>query len=89
MNIDTFTVSAAERYKNIISLFNEKCIQGRYDYTGALRYNKIYFTPNVIDMILKILKSLLTPEALSKVIYLSKNDSKNKLEDLLIHKILE
>jgi hypothetical protein len=89
MNIDTFTVSAAERYKNIIMLFNERCTKGPYDYTAVLKYNKIYFTPNVIDMILKIIKSLLTPEALSKVVYLSKNESKEKLENLLLRKILD
>lgn len=89
MNIDTFTVSAAERYKNIIVLFNEKALKGKYDYTGLLKYNKIYFTPNIIDMILKIIKSLLTPQALSKVIYLSKNESQDKLDDLLIHKIVD
>jgi hypothetical protein len=89
MNIDTFTVSAAERYKNIIMLFNERCTQGPYDYTAVLKYNKIYFTPNVIDMILKIIKTLLTPEALSKVVYLSKNESKEKLENLLLRKILD
>lgn len=89
MNIDTFTVSAAERYKNIIVLFNEKALKGKYDYTGLLKYNKIYFTPNVIDIILKIIKSLLTQEALTKVIYLSKNESQEKLDDLLVHKIVD
>lgn len=89
MNIDTFTVSAAERYKNIIVLFNEKALKGKYDYTGLLKYNKIYFTPNIIDMILKIIKSLLTQEALTKVIYLSKNESQEKLDDLLVHKIVD
>jgi hypothetical protein len=83
VNLDTFTVSAAERYKNLITLFNECCMSNKsIEYSKMLKFWKIYYTPSVIDMITKILKTVLEPEIIQKIIFVSKKDSEEKLQNL-------
>jgi hypothetical protein len=83
VNLDTFTVSAAERYKNLITLFNESCISNTsIEYSKMLKFWKIYYTPSVIDMITKILKTVLEPEIIKKIIFISKKESDEKLQNL-------
>jgi len=83
VNLDTFTVSAAERYKNLITLFNESCMSNKtIEYSKLLKFWKIYYTPSVIDMITKILKTVLEPEIIQKIIFVSKKESEEKLQNL-------
>jgi hypothetical protein len=83
VNLDTFTVSAAERYKNLITLFNESCMSNKtIEYSKLLKFWKIYYTPSVIDMITKILKTVLEPEIIQKIIFVSKKESDEKLQKL-------
>jgi hypothetical protein len=83
VNLDTFTVSAAERYKNLITLFNECCLSNKtIEYSKLLKFWKIYYTPSVIDMITKILKTVLEPEIIQKIIFVSKKESDEKLQKL-------
>jgi len=83
VNLDTFTVSAAERYKNLITLFNECCLSNKtIEYSKLLKFWKIYYTPSVIDMITKILKTVLEPEIIQKIIFVSKKESDEKLQEL-------
>ena len=83
VNLDTFTVSAAERYKKLITLFNECCMSNKsIEYSKMLKFWKIYYTPSVIDMITKILKTVLEPEIIQKIIFISKKESEEKLQSL-------
>ena len=56
LNMDTITVSATERFKNIIILFNKRCINTEFVY----HLNKwcIYNTPSFVDSYLSILKRI-------------------------------
>ena len=84
VNLDSFTVSAAERYKKIIELFNLSCIQNtNYLYTKQLKTWYIYYPPSVIDMIQQILKSVIESEVLNKINVISKKDSSEELKKLL------
>jgi hypothetical protein len=83
VNLDTFSVSAAERYKNIIIKFNKKCIENlNTEYSKKLNYWKIYNTPNVIETIKKILKTVIEPEVINKINLVSKKDSDAELKNL-------
>jgi hypothetical protein len=83
VNLDTFTVSAAERYKNLITLFNESCISNKsVEYSKSLKCWNIYYTPSVIDMITKVLKTIIEPDIIKKIIFISKHESDEKLQTL-------
>ena len=82
LNMDTITVSATERYKDIIILFNKQCVNTQFVY----HLNKwcIYNAPSFIDSYLSILKLLIDQNIMQNLTLYSKEES-----PLLIKKILE
>ena len=84
VNIDTFTVSAAERYKKVIQTFNAACIRNtEFVYTQRLQSWHIYNPPSVIDMVHKILKPFIEPSVFHNARIISKEDSAARLSELL------
>jgi hypothetical protein len=84
VNLDTFTVSAAERYKNVIQVFNTTCIKNtEFQYTNCLQTWYIYNPPTVIDMVRKILKPFIEPTVFNIVITVPKAESPAMLSKLL------
>jgi hypothetical protein len=84
VNLDSFTVSAAERYKRLVEIVNSLCIQNvNVNYTQRLRAWYIYNPPNVLDMIHKILKTVLDKGAVAKLNVVSKKDSPEILSKIL------
>jgi len=75
INIDTFTVSAAERYKNIITSFMNNCINENTNYSFRLNKLYIYNTPNSFQTISTILLPLIDPSVKSKIFTYDKNNS--------------
>lgn len=82
VNLDTFSVTAAERYKNIIVLFNQACASSEYEYSIKIPQWFIYNTPTVINMIQKLLKNVLDPNIVKKAIVYSRLESSHKLKAL-------
>jgi hypothetical protein len=82
VNLDSFSVSAAERYKNIIILFNNACICSEYEYSTKIPQWFIYNTPSVLTMIQKLLKNILDPSIVKKALVYSKQESSQKLREL-------
>jgi len=80
--LDTFTITAAERYKNIINLFCKKCMNSEKNYTKFLQGMYIYYTPSMIESISTFLKPFIDPLLTERVIYYSKADSNSLLEKL-------
>lgn len=77
-NLDTFTVSAAERYKDAILLYSEQCNNNENkntDFVMSMVCMNIYNTPSVIDMIKLILKPLTDPTVYSKIKSYSKEET--------------
>jgi hypothetical protein len=76
VDLNGFTVSAAERYKEIIQIFNQRCTE-----TTNIRYVDycekwfIYNPPMVIDMISKIIVPMIDPDILKTLTIHSKKDS--------------
>jgi len=83
INLDTFTVSAAERYKNIIKLYCDESAKNGTTFIDKLIYMKLYHLPSIIDMIAKIMKPIINPDAYKKMILVSKQDSEIELKTLL------
>jgi CRAL/TRIO domain len=84
VNLDTFTVSAAERYKKVIQVFNTECInKTEFQYTKCLKSWYVYNPPSVIDMVNKILKPFIEPSVFNNVTIVSKADSPVILARLL------
>lgn len=79
INLDSFTISACERYKSFITTYCDKCFGCRPSDTDDTKCNLskmyIYNTPSVIDSISKILKPLLHPDVRNRIVYYNKKDS--------------
>ena len=92
INLDTFTISAAERYKSLIELYSKKCedlcVNKSEDefYTNLVDKLCIYNTPNIIDTIITLLKPIIPPVINTKFHFETKQDSPKLIEKLLQQK---
>jgi hypothetical protein len=75
VNLSTFTVSAAERYKEIVEIFNVIGLRNDTDYSIQLTNLYVYNTPSSIDHISKIIFRLIEPELRDKIVLYSKAES--------------
>ena len=76
LNFASFTVSAAERYKNHIQMFCDICMnQTETEYLQFLKALNIHNTPKVFEHIYKILTPILPPEIIPKLRILHKEES--------------
>lgn len=83
LNLDSFTVTAAERYKDIIKLYCDESAKNGTHFIDTLDFMKLYNLPSVLELISKILKPFINPDAYNKMILVSNEDSKTGLEGLL------
>lgn len=76
VNLSSFTISAAERYKSMIQLFCDICMsQTDCEYLSNLRTMNLYNIPAVFEHISKMLIPILPPEIVPKIKLLYKNES--------------
>jgi len=83
-NLDTFTVSAAERYKSVIGAFSEACRTKSTDFVKSMNSMHLYNTPQVIDLIITVLKPVSDPGLHAKLITHSKEETPELLRNLNI-----
>jgi hypothetical protein len=81
--LDSFTVSAAERYKDCISFFCKKCMNSSTRYSKLIEKMYIYNTPSMVENIALIIKPFIDPNVGQCVVLLSKADSPNMIKQLL------
>ena len=92
INLDTFTISAAERYKPLIELYVNKCEELSINkcenvfYTNLINDLYIYNTPSIIDTIVQLFKHLIPPVINTKTHFETKLNSPKLLEKLLEQK---
>jgi hypothetical protein len=79
LNLDTFTVSACERYKTIIQIFCDKCFQQQNNFTHVLRTFRIYNMPSTFETIKQIMSPFLLEEVKAKIQLFGKADSSSVL----------
>ena len=75
LNFDGFTVSAAERYKNLIEVFCMKCFQRNTGFSPVVLQFVVYNSPNVIDAIKHIVLPFMEENVKAKLLVASKKDS--------------
>lgn len=75
INLNSFTVSAAERYKEIIQIFCNTCLNDCTNFSELLVKFHILNTPTVMEMIIKILKPLADPLVVQKIKFYNKDES--------------
>jgi len=83
LNLNSFTVSAAQRYKELISLYNTECL--KYNSKLAVKIDNfiIYNTPNVIETIANVLSPLIETHVKERIIIHNKTESVKLLDEFL------
>ena len=76
LDLDGFTISAAERYKPFIHLFCNTCFQINVGYLVQLNQFIVYNCPSIIDTVKKMLLPLMEGFPTAKVVTILKSDSK-------------
>lgn len=74
LNLDSFTVSAAERHKEMIEEFCNQCL-GNSSFSEKLTTIYIYYPPSLIENIAKLFSNLINPVVKDKVIFYTKQES--------------
>ena len=76
IDIESFTISAAERYRGVIDKFSE----GVFGYTEYMDAIYIYNSPTMIERISKLLLNLIDQSTKNKIILVSKPESEKIIE---------
>lgn len=86
MNLNTFTISAAERYKKLVELFCKLCLNNKetYDYAKICNKFYIYNVSNTFEQIVNLFKPFVSPDIKEKVSVLKKSESSDNLWNSLI-----
>jgi len=80
--LDSFTISAADRYKGVIQLFCSKCMNTQTKYSNLTEKINIYYTPSMIESISTLLKPFIDKELGERIVLFSKADSPEIIQKL-------
>lgn len=83
VNLYSFTITAAERYKTAIELFCKECLKSETRYGSKLARMYIYYSPGVIDQFTKLFSHLIDPYIRDRFVIYSKEESETKLRDVI------
>jgi len=70
LNLKSFTVSSAERYKSFIETFAKECLKTQTKYSCKISKIVIMNTPSVIDFISKICNQWIEPDLKDKFYFM-------------------
>lgn len=83
INLNGFTVSAAERHKNAILLFSNICIQSSdFDYANLTQKLRIFNTPACIQLLVQMFKPFFANGIEQKIELLNKSESEKQMKIL-------
>jgi hypothetical protein len=80
--LEGFSISAAERYKDVIKLFCQKCMQSNTNYAVSTQAMHIYHTPSMIESISTLFRPFIDPSINERMILHSKAESGELLKIL-------
>jgi len=83
INLESFTISAYERYKQFITIYCNKCLSYESSQSISMSNMVIYNTPLFIDSISRILRPVMHPDVPNRITYYKKNESPLLLLNLL------
>ena len=67
VNLDTFTITAAQRYSELIKIFCEKCLKKQSVFYDYMDHVYIFKYPSMIAAIQNVFSAFMDKEALNKV----------------------
>lgn len=82
VNLDTFSMSAAYRYSDIIRNFCQKCLRSETRYANYTENFCIYNTPAVMQSISKMFNPLINENVKNRIELIDKKESENRLKQL-------
>lgn len=85
LNLDGFTVSAAERYKSLIEMFCTKCFNLQMGFAQILTKLVISNAPSTIESVRPILMSFMLEEIKSKLQIVGKKDTAEVLRGMGVY----
>jgi hypothetical protein len=74
-NLESFTVSAAERYVPAVKEFCNRCLSQSTKYSDLMNIFRILNTPAVMDMIIQIFKPFAEKTVIQKLVLLKKDET--------------
>ena len=82
INLESFTISAAERYKGFIQKYCDCCLNENTDF--ALLMTKLYIlnVPSFIDLVVKIIKPIVDKNIIDKTFFYKKEESLQIIKNL-------
>jgi hypothetical protein len=80
--LEGFTISAAERYKEAIKLFCQKCMNSTTKYATLTTAMHIYYSPSMIESISTLLRPFIDSNVNNKIILHSKAESGELIQAL-------
>jgi len=82
INLNSFSISALERYKPIIIKFCNDFLKNNKKYTDTLKNLYIYNTPNMIQLVINIVGPYVERDVLKKMALFNKKDSEKLISEL-------
>ena len=82
VNMDTYSITAHERYKHIYSLFFESCTKRDVDFNHHVSYVYVYNSPKILITLSPFFSSFLGRSVVQNVKMYSKTESKTLLHKL-------
>lgn len=86
ININSFTMSAAERYEPAIRLFMNKCLANNTEFSKLLTKMIVYNTPIMMNDISRLLKPLIEPSVTSKIQFYTKSETPIEIQNIIQNK---
>lgn len=81
-NLNSFTITAAERYKLAIELFCKECLKRETRYGQNLSKMYIYYSPRMIEQFTGVFSNLIDPLIRDRFVIYSKEESEEKMREL-------
>ena len=84
VNLQTFTISALERYRSFISLLSSRCATEQFE--QYIEIFQIHNSPSFLTATSNLLSPFMPDSVKTKMVFVNKNDS-NNLPDMISKKI--
>lgn len=82
INLDSFTISALERFRELITLFCKKCLSSSTKYSSKIEKIYIYNVPKTFDSIVTMLKPFIDQNLYGKIVLFKDEQSKDVIKNL-------
>lgn len=84
INLHTFSISAAERYKDGVYMFFDECIKRQTSFDDTMVKMYIYNTPSMMDSITTFFSPVVSKEVKRKIVFCSKKNSNEQITQLFL-----